>query len=213
MFIYHRIKSAKKKKKSKDKGKGFASTFLSVNAASPNLSMTTFHFCTFFFAGWGGSLTEIHNSCSPLKRLDHWHYVQRGFVQLQWVIFVRLCYPHLLHALWCNAIPEFTDLIFFPIWCLLSNSSFDELLITRLWRKFPIWPTALLSSSRRNGVLRRWSLLLLFLIQSHKFAKWKESRGASTDSVGSINQQNLQRRRADGENKKKKVLPSQFLAD
>lgn len=35
-------------KKGKDKGKCFASTFPSVNAASPNLFTTTFHFCTYF---------------------------------------------------------------------------------------------------------------------------------------------------------------------
>lgn len=57
----------KKKKKSKDKGKGFASTFLSVNAASPNLSMTTFHFCTFFLQG-GGVLWQKYITAAALSR-------------------------------------------------------------------------------------------------------------------------------------------------
>lgn len=39
------------KKKRKDKGKCFASTFLSVNAASPNLFTTTLHFCKFCLGG------------------------------------------------------------------------------------------------------------------------------------------------------------------
>lgn len=84
-----------------------------VNAASPNLFTETFHFG--FWASVGGSLTEIYNSCCCLKRLDYWLYAERGLVQLQEVIFARLCYSHLLHTVKCNAILEFTDLILFPI--------------------------------------------------------------------------------------------------
>ncbi len=55
-------------KKRKDKGKCFASTFLSVNAASPNLFTTTFHFCTFFFRGGGLVLWQKYITAAALSR-------------------------------------------------------------------------------------------------------------------------------------------------
>lgn len=48
---------------------------------------------------------------------------------------------------------------------LTSFSSFDELIIARLWQEFPPWLTTWLFCDRRIGVLWQWSLILLFLIQ------------------------------------------------
>lgn len=134
-----------------ESGKENIKEHICVNAATPKLFSEIFHFG--FWASVGGSLTEIYNSCCCLKRLDHWLYVKRGLVQLQEVIFARLCYSHVL-TVKCNAIPEFTDLILFPIWCLLSNSPDEELLIITLWQEFHFWPTNLPFSSEKNGLLK-----------------------------------------------------------
>lgn len=153
------------RKEWKDKGKCFGSAFLGVNGASPNLSHDKPSTFVHFFFQREVVLWQKYTTAATLSR--DWTtgiMCREVFVQLQWVISVRLRYRLLLHVLWCVAIPEFTDLISFPIWCLLSSSPCDELLIMRLWQEFPcIWPTALQTGSRRTGVLRLWSPLLLFL--------------------------------------------------
>lgn len=75
--VYNRKKSVQKKER-----KCFASTFLGVNAASPNRfswqqhTLAHFGVCGGTWEGWGGSLTKIHNSCCPLEGLDQWHCVE-----------------------------------------------------------------------------------------------------------------------------------------
>lgn len=102
-------KVCKKKKKQKTQENALPANFW-VNAAPSNLFTTTFHVCTFFFFLKGLSLTKIHNSCCPLRRLDHWHYVERGFVQLQRVIFVVV----LLLSLHSDAMPSLHPVTSFP---------------------------------------------------------------------------------------------------
>lgn len=163
MLIYHR-KKAVKEKNGRIKENVLAAHFWVLTAFHLTFFTTSLPLlCIFFFQG-EVVLWQKYTTAATLSR--DWTtgiMCREVFVQLQWVISVRLRYRLLLHVLWCVAIPEFTDLISFPIWCLLSSSPCDELLITRLWQEFPcIWPTALLSGSRRTGVLRLWSPRLLF---------------------------------------------------
>lgn len=153
--------------------------------------------------GDGGSLTEICTvRAAALSRDSTANFTWREV----WPAAVGYfcCCPHLPSnsTTYQDSLTSFSSRfdIYIPV------SPYIKLLITVPWPKFHIGPTALFSSCSR--VLRLWSLLLLFLIQSHKFAKWKESGWASTDSVGSINHKNLRRHGADGENyKKKKSAP------
>lgn len=127
-------------------------------------------FAPFFFRE--GSVKEIHNSCCRLRRPDHWLCVERDFVQLQWVISVRLCYPRFLRALWCNAVPVFIDLVHqLDLYFTIRPQTNRQ--IRRLCRRRVPYLTHRLAfqQQKERGVLNWWSLLQFFLIHSHKFVK------------------------------------------